>query len=118
MRPGPNFAELSWITARPIAHRGLHDRARGVIENTAPAFAAAIAGNYPIECDLQLSRDGEAMVFHDEVLDRLTAQSGLLAGRAAADLQKIALTGGGDCIPTLDQVLAQVASRAPLLIEI
>ncbi len=57
---------LDWLTARPVAHRGLHDAANGVIENTSRAFAAAVAGNYAIECDLQLAADGEAMVFHDD----------------------------------------------------
>ena len=39
---------LDWLTARPVAHRGLHDAAAGVIENTASAFAAAIEGGF---CD-------------------------------------------------------------------
>ena len=56
---------LDWLTARPVAHRGLHDAQRGIVENTASAFSAAIAGRYAIECDLQLAGDGEAMVFHD-----------------------------------------------------
>ena len=59
---------LDWLTARPVAHRGLHDAAAGVIENTSTAFNAAIAGNYAIECDLQITADGEAMVFHDDAL--------------------------------------------------
>ncbi len=57
---------LDWLSARPIAHRGLHDASAGAIENTASAFAAAIAGNYGIETDLQISADGEAMVHHDD----------------------------------------------------
>ena len=61
-----------WLTARPIAHRGLHDAPSGVIENTPSAFRAAIASDYGIECDLQISADGEAMVHHDEQLGRLT----------------------------------------------
>ena len=69
---------LDWLTARPIAHRGLHDASAGVIENTASAFAAAIAGGYGIETDLQISADGEAMVHHDDALGRLTEGSGRL----------------------------------------
>ena len=56
---------VDWLTARPVAHRGLHDAQKGIIENTPSAFAAAIAGSYGIECDLQISADGEAMVYHD-----------------------------------------------------
>jgi glycerophosphoryl diester phosphodiesterase len=48
------MAGLDWLTARPVAHRGLHDALHGVIENTASAFAAAIANGYAIECDLRL----------------------------------------------------------------
>ena len=61
-----------WLTARPVAHRGLHDRARGIIENMPGAAEAAIAGNFAIECDIQLTADGEAMVHHDDALGRLT----------------------------------------------
>ena len=60
-----------WLTARPIAHRGLHDRARGVVENMPGAMVAAVAGDFAIEVDLQLSADGEAMVHHDDALGRL-----------------------------------------------
>ena len=79
--------------ARPIAHRGLHDRTVGVIENSPAAFAAAIAAGYGIELDLQLSRDGVAMVFHDDSLDRLTGENGPVRDRDAAALGRIALTG-------------------------
>src|SRR5947209_11590386 len=72
---GPNIVR-EWLTARPIAHRGLHDAAAGVIENTASAFQAAITGGYGIECDLQISADGEAMVYHDDMLGRLTDGTG------------------------------------------
>src|ERR1017187_10320773 len=77
-------SHLDWLTARPIAHRGLHNAGAGVIENTASAFAAAIASNYGIETDLQISADGEAMVHHDDGLGRLTDGSGRLADMSAA----------------------------------
>ena len=102
----------------PIAHRALHNRAQGRIENSPAAIAAAIDAGYAIEIDVQLSRDSVAVVFHDETLDRLTAQSGLVSARTAAELNEIGLTGGQDCIPTLAQVLRQIAGRAPVLIEI
>ena len=69
MRFTPQLRDLKWLVDRPIAHRGLHNKAGGIWENTAPAFANAIKGNYAIECDLQISADGEAMVFHDAKLD-------------------------------------------------
>lgn len=102
----------------PIAHRALHDRARGRIENSLSAIRAARAAGYGIEIDLQLSADGVPMVFHDEELDRLTAEHGPLNARTAAELAQIRLTDSEDTIPTLDQVLAQIAGAVPLLIEL
>ena len=102
----------------PIAHRGYHDPAAGRIENSPTAFRAAIAAGYGIELDVQLSADGVAMVFHDDDLDRLTPHAGPLRALTAADLCRTPLAGATDTIPTLHQVLALVAGRTPLLIEI
>lgn len=103
----------------PIAHRALHDRAEGRIENSLTAIRAAVAAGYGIEIDVQLSADGQAMVFHDETLDRLTGEQGRLNAHAAAELGRIALTDGrGDTIPTLSRVLEEIGGRVPLLIEI
>ncbi|MEP9355907.1 glycerophosphodiester phosphodiesterase family protein [Xanthobacter sp. KR7-65] len=112
------MGDLAWLTARPVAHRGLHDAARGIVENSAGAMDAAIAAGYPIELDLQASADGEAMVFHDFTLDRLTAARGAVAARTAAELREIALRGSGDTLLTLPELLARVAGRVPLVIEI
>ena len=107
-----------WLTARPIAHRGLHDAANGVIENTPSAFEAAIAGNYAIECDLQISADGEAMVHHDDVLGRLTDGAGRLDAMPAAELKRVAFKATKDRMLTLGELCALVAGRATLVIEI
>lgn len=100
---------------RPIAHRALHGPGRP--ENSRSAIAAAIAAGYGIELDLQLSADGVAMVFHDYRLDRLTGESGPVRLRNAQELAAIQLTGAEEGIPTLAQVLEQVAGQVPLLIE-
>jgi glycerophosphoryl diester phosphodiesterase len=102
----------------PLAHRGLHDRARGVIENSRAAFEAAIAAGYGIEMDIQASADGEAMVFHDDEMLRLTGASGLIRDYTAAALAAMPLTGSAETVPTLAEVLALAAGRAPLLIEV
>jgi glycerophosphoryl diester phosphodiesterase len=109
---------LGWLTARPIAHRGLHDAAAGVIENTAEAFAAAMAGSYAIECDLQISADGEAMVHHDDALGRLTEGNGRLTALTAAEIKAVPFKGSAGHILTLDELCAQVAGRVPLVIEL
>lgn len=111
---------MDWLFARPIAHRGLHDIEAGVIENSRAAVEAAIAGGYGIEVDVQISADGVPVVFHDFHLDRLTAQTGRVQERAAADLLGIPLAGSaaGDCIWPLEELLALTAGRAPLVVEI
>lgn len=111
----PAFAGQDWLRDWTYAHRGLHD-AR-TCENSPAAFDAAIAAGLGIECDVQLSGDGEAMVFHDWTLDRITGERGPLRGRTARDLAQIALRSGGT-IPRLDDVLRQVRGRVPLLIEV
>lgn len=103
---------------RPIAHRAWHDLAGRRPENSRAAVRAAVAAGYGIEIDLQLSRDGVPMVFHDYDLCRLTALTGALAQRTAAELAATPLLHGAEGIPTLAQVLADVGGRVPLLIEI
>jgi glycerophosphoryl diester phosphodiesterase len=109
---------LDWLTARPIAHRGLHDAAAGAIENTATAFNAAIAGGYGIETDLQSSSDGEAMVHHDDALGRLTEGAARLADVTAAKLKAVHFRRSADRILTLGELCDLVGGRVPLLLEL
>ena len=105
---------------RPIAHRGLHDRAAGVIENSRSAFEAAIARGFTIECDLQLSSDGEAIVFHDDKLERLTGTAGFLRDKTAEELTALPLleSATGDRPQRFQEFLDQVAGRTLLQIEL
>ncbi len=114
--PPPDPARVAWLGEWRYAHRGLHSA--GVPENSPSAFAAAIARSMGIECDIQRSADGQALVFHDDELDRLTAETGPIAQRNAEALGRIKLSGSSDTIPTLRQLLDQVAGKVPLLIEI
>jgi len=107
-----------WLTARPIAHRGLHDAAAGRIENTLGAAEAAIAQDFAIEFDVQLTADGEPVVFHDSTLDRLMQGTGAVAERSVAELQALRFRGSDERVPTLRQFLARVAGRVPLICEI
>jgi glycerophosphoryl diester phosphodiesterase len=111
---------LDWLVSRPIAHRGLHARDLGVIENSPAAFSAAIASGYAIECDVQLSADGEAMVFHDFDLDRLTGEAGRVIDRRADDLRRVALSGSAteDGMIPLRDLIRLVAGSVPLVVEI
>jgi glycerophosphoryl diester phosphodiesterase len=107
-----------WLTARPVAHRGLHDRSSGIIENMPGAAKAAIDGNFSIECDIQLSADGEAMVHHDDALGRLTDGSGALRGMTAAELQAVTFKNTSERMMTLGDLCALVQGRVPLVIEV
>ena len=106
------------FTARPISHRALHDKSEGRPENSREAVSAAIEAGYGIEIDLQMSSDGQAMVFHDYTLDRLTGETGPVAKRSAEELGRIPLSGGPTGIPTLPEILAIVDGRVPLVIEV
>ena len=101
----------------PIAHRGLW-RSGGAPENSLAAFEAACVAGFGIELDVRLSADGEAMVFHDDTLERLTASAGLVEEQTADELQALRLLGSCETIPTLEEVLALIDGRAPLLVEL
>ncbi len=107
-----------WLTARPVAHRGLHDAARGIIENMPAAAEAAVSGNFGIECDIQLTADGEAMVHHDDALGRLTEGSGALLGKTTAELKAVKFKDTPERMMTLADLCALVAGRVPLVIEV
>jgi glycerophosphoryl diester phosphodiesterase len=107
-----------WLTARPVAHRGLHDRARGIIENMPGAVSAAIAGNFAVEVDIQLSADGEAMVHHDDELGRLTDGTGALRSLTAAELKQVAFKDTPERMMTLGDLCDLTAGRVPMVIEV
>ncbi len=102
----------------PLAHRALHQRSERRPENSPSAIRAALEAGYGIEIDVQGTADGQAVVFHDEWMERLTEATGFVKNYTAAELGRIRLRDCDDCIPTLPEVLALVAGRVPLLIEI
>lgn len=108
---------MDWITARPIAHRGLH-QGKTVPENSLQAFEVAMAQGYPIEMDIQLLADGELAVFHDKTLARLTGQPGTIHEQTLATLNRYHLYDTDQTIPSLAEALALIQGRVPVLIEI
>lgn len=114
--PLPNPRKVAWVGANDYAHRGLHGD--GVPENSLAAFSGAVAMGLGIELDIQRASDGQAVVFHDETLDRLTTESGPVSRWNGAQLGQIALAGTGQTIPTLRQALMQITGQVPVLIEI
>jgi glycerophosphoryl diester phosphodiesterase len=111
---------MDWLTARPIAHRGLHDLTsdNNQIENTAGGVRAAIAAGYGVEVDVQVSGDGEAMVYHDEALGRLTEGTARLDQLSAAELKRVAFHDSGERMMSLADLCDLVDGRATMLIEL
>lgn len=109
---------IDWLTDVPIAHRGLHDLNRQRWENTLSAFDAAANADFAIECDVHLSSDGKAIVFHDEKLDRLTGQPGNIHELTAAQAEALRVGGTSDHVPTLAETLRLVGGRVPIVIEL
>jgi glycerophosphoryl diester phosphodiesterase len=109
---------LDWLTTRPIAHRGLHDAANGVIENTAGAFRLAIEAGYAIETDVQISADGEAMVHHDDALGRLTEGEGRLDSFSASALKRVPFRSSAEHMMTLGEMCDVVAGRVTMVVEL
>lgn len=110
--------DLAWLVARPIAHRGFHAAKIGFLENTLGAAERAAERGFSIEVDLQLSADGEVVVFHDDTLDRLSGETGRVDRRTLAELRAIPLKGTVDRIPSLDELLRLVDGRVGLCLEL
>lgn len=101
----------------PVAHRGLHD-GRGIIENTASAFQAAIDAGYAIELDVQATGEDEPVVFHDDTVERLTSGAGAVGAMPVAALKAMTFKATADRMQTLSEFLEQVAGRVPVFMEI
>ena len=111
------MADLDWLI-RSVAHRGLHDASKGIVENTPTAFQAALDAGYAIEVDVQEAGDGEPVVFHDPTLDRLTQATGPVINHTSMELKRIAFKDTPDRMQLLTELLEQISDRVPLIIEI
>ncbi len=100
-----------------IAHRGLFDREK-IPENSMLAFEKAIEKGYAIELDVNMTKDGYIVVFHDNSLKRMTGIKNDIATMTLSEIKKLKLLGTENRIPTFEDVLLQVSGRVPLLIEV
>ncbi len=107
---------FGWLVARPIAHRGWHGPGRP--ENSLAAARAALDAGFAIECDVRRTADGEAVVFHDETVERVTGGRGEIAELTLPTLRTLRLHGADEPVPTLAELLTAVAGRTPLICEI
>jgi glycerophosphoryl diester phosphodiesterase len=112
------MVSIDWLTKVPIAHRGLHDLNKKRWENTLSAFDAAARAGFAIECDVHLSADGKAVVFHDGTLDRVTGQQGNIDELTAEQAGRLRVGGTSDHVPTLAESLRLINGRVPIVIEL
>lgn len=101
------------------AHRGLHTKDRSVPENSLAAFRRAAERGYGVELDVQLSRDGQVMVFHDDDLERMTGKTGKIWDLDFEELRTLRLAGTEETIPLFTEVLEVLKNGAgPLIVEL
>lgn len=112
------MTDLSFLTRLPIAHRGLHNHAENIVENSGGAVRAAIKHGYAIEVDVQLTKDHKAIVFHDEALNRMTGQNGKVIDYTLNELQQIQFSANDETIISFAELLALVSGQVPLIIEV
>lgn len=103
------------------AHRGLYEKDQSIPENTLEAFARAAEHGYGVELDVQLSKDGEVIVFHDDTVDRETAYTGRVDAYTLSELQAMSLfgtEGREKRIPLFTEVMAVLDQKSPTIVEL
>jgi glycerophosphoryl diester phosphodiesterase len=117
--PAPSRDQIRAVVAgRPIAHRGLHDIAAGIVENTLAAARSAAERGFAIEVDIQLTADDAIVVYHDDRLERLNAGEGAILDLPLETVRAVPFHVGTERIPTLAELFETVAGRVPLIIEL
>ena len=118
LAPGRGGKKKAPYLGRNFAHRGLHTPDKRVPENSLAAFALAAEAGYGMELDVQLSRDGQVVVFHDDDLRRVCGRDARVDELELAELQTLSLCGTEERIPLFSQVLKLVDGRTPLIVEL
>lgn len=101
-----------------FAHRGLHKKDKTVPENSLAAFERASAYGYGMELDVQLSKDGQVVVFHDDTLNRVCGVDSRVDEKTYDELRQMSLCGSTQTIPLFSEVLKTVRGRGPLIVEL
>lgn len=109
--------DKSAFQTRFFAHRGLHKNGTALPENSLPAIKKAVEEGYGIEFDIQVTRDGVPVVFHDFTLRRMCGQKGRVCDYTLQQLRRFRLLDCGEPIPTFKEALEAVNGKVPLIIE-
>ena len=118
LAPGRAGEKRRPFLGRNFAHRGLHTEDGSVPENSLAAFRRAVESGYGMELDVQLSRDGAVVVFHDDTLERVCGVPGRVDSYDLAQLRALRLGETEERIPLFSEVLSLVAGRQPLIVEL
>ena len=117
--PGiPGKKKKAGFYGKNIAHRGLHEKDQSIPENSLAAFARAVENGYGVELDVQLSRDGRVVVFHDDTLERVCGDKRRVDEVDFDELRTLRLCGSDEIIPTFDEVLSTIAGKTPIIVEL
>lgn len=101
-----------------IAHRGLFDNESAAPENSAAAFQRAVEAGFGIELDVQRTKDGKLVIFHDANMKRMTGQDWILTEHTYQEIEEFSLGISNERIPLFEDILALVSGKVPLVIEI
>lgn len=98
------------------AHRGLWDKDKP--ENSIPAFLAAVHAGYGIELDVQLTKDHQPVVIHDQDLVRSCGLHADIHQFTLKEAQNLPLSGSNASIPSLEDALRIIDGQVPVIVEI
>jgi len=115
--PSRRARKAQWMKGY-LAHRGLYTKDQSIPENSLKAFVSALDQGYGSELDVQCTRDGVLVVFHDDTLNRMCGVDGELELKDWYEIQNLTLADSQEKIPTLESVLDRIDGQVPLMIEI
>lgn len=101
-----------------IAHRGLFNNTTSAPENSLSAFQKAVDAGFGIELDVQLTKDREVVVIHDEDLHRTSKVDTKIADCTYAMLREYRLFQSDEKIPKFSAVLSLINGTVPLIVEL
>ena len=114
----PSKQKKAAFYGKNIAHRGLYEKDQSIPENSIPAFSRAVENGYGVELDVQLSRDGKVVVFHDDDLKRACGDARRVDEVDLEELKTLSLFGTDEKIPLFDEVLATIGGKTPIIVEL
>ena len=117
--PGKVTPELKApFAGRAFAHRGLYELDQSIPENSLPAFRRAVEAGYGAELDVQMTKDGQVVVFHDDDLKRGCGVDGRICDMTLAELRELRLFSSEERIPLFSEVLEIFSGKQPLIVEL